>query len=151
MTLPDPATAPFVTFTLDGTRYALAIADVVEVTAAVPVTPVPGTADRLVGVTAWRGKTIPVLDPRARLKQGARTPDVMSRILVVGRPSPFGVLIGDPGRVVRASDLRPLDPGDPETPGVPGVTLARTADGVVRVLDPETVLGDVRTLVREHS
>jgi hypothetical protein len=74
----------------------------------------------------------------------------VTRILVVGRPSLFGVPIDDPGRVVRASDLRPVDPGDPEASEAAGLALARTADGMMRLLDPEEVLGDVRTLVRER-
>lgn len=143
-------TSPLVTFTLAGIRYAFEVREVVEVTGAVPVAPVPRTADRVVGVTAWRGKTIPVLDPRPRLKREARKPDVMSRILVVGRPSPFGVLIDDPGRVLRATDVHAVETHGPAS-GDPGVRLVRTPEGVVRVLDPEAVLGDVRTLVREKA
>jgi chemotaxis signal transduction protein len=145
-----PASVALVSFTLGGSRYAFAVGDVVEVTSAVPITPVPGTAARLVGVTAWRGRTIAVIDPRRRLKGEGRKPDVMSRILIVGRPSPFGVLIDDPGRVLRAADLRPIDAGDPEAPDAPDRALARTVDGLLRLLDPEEVLGDVRTLVRER-
>jgi len=141
-------TDPIVTFTLAGARYALPVRRVVEVTTAVPVTRVPGASSRLLGVTAWRGRTIPVLDPRPNLKRDPREPDVVSRILVVGHPSPFGVRIDDPGRVLRASDLRPLEPGDPEA-NAAGPDLVRTADGLVRLLDPEEVLGDVRTLIGE--
>jgi chemotaxis signal transduction protein len=140
---------PVVTFRLGNTVYGFPVGDVIEVTAAVPVTPVPGTAGRLVGVTAWRGRTIPVLDPRPNLKREAREPDVVSRILVVARPSPFGVRIDGPGRVLRASDLRPLKPGDPESHAPRDPALARAADEVIRLLDADEVLGDVRTLVGE--
>jgi purine-binding chemotaxis protein CheW len=146
---PAPLEA-LVSFTLGGTRYAFAVADVVEVTAVVPVTPIPGAAARLVGVTAWRGRTIPVLDPRRNLKRDGPKPDVVSRILVVGRPSPFGVLIDAPGRVLRPADLRPIDPGDSAERRHSGPKLASAADGVVRLLDPEAVLGDMRTLVKER-
>ena len=144
------APGALVSFTLGGVRFAFAVADVVEVTAVVPVTPVPGTARRLVGVTAWRGRTIPVVDPRRALKSEGRKPDVLSRILVVGRPSPFGVLIDAPGRVLREADLRAIESGEPADPRAAGPTLVRAADGLVRLLDPEAVLGDVRTLVRER-
>jgi chemotaxis signal transduction protein len=146
---PAPPEA-LVTFTLAGTRYAFAVADVVEVTAVVPVTPVPGTAARLVGVTAWRGRTIPVLDPRRNLKREGPEPDVLSRILVVGRPSPFGVLMDAPGRVLRPADLRPIQSGEPAEGRGSVPKLASAADGLVRLLDPEAVLGDVRTLVKER-
>ena len=142
-------TGPVVTFRLGGACYGFPLGDVVEVTVAVPVTPVPGTTCRLVGVTAWRGRTIPVLDPRPHLKREARESDVVSRILVVGRPSPFGVRIDDPGRVLRPSELHPLEPGDSEAHGAPALALVRTADGMVRLLDAVEVLGDVQTLVGE--
>lgn len=143
--------APLVTFTRDGVRYAFEVPDVIEVTALVPVTPVPRTGPRLLGVTSWRGRTIPVVDPRGHLKREAAKPDVKSRILVVGRPSPFGVAIDEPGRLLRSPDRHPVESVGREGPAAPGVRLVRTAEGLVRVLDPEAVLGDVRTLAGDHS
>lgn len=139
-----------VTFRLDGKEYGLDVQDVVEVTSARPVTPLPGTSDRVVGVTTWRGKTVPVLDPRRRLKRRAPAPELRSRLLVVGRPGPFALLIGEPGRVLPRGDLRPIERVgiDAERDG-DGVSIVATPGGLVRVLDPARILGDPRCLVKE--
>lgn len=144
-----PAAGPLVTFMVDGIRFALAVSDVIELTPLRNVTPVPATADRVAGVTAWRGKTIPVIDLRRYLKRPEPEPDVKSRLLIVGRPAPFGILIGEPGRILRESDRSAVDVADESDRSPESLSLIRTPEGVVRVLDPAQVLGEVRTLVRE--
>jgi chemotaxis signal transduction protein len=143
-------TGLFVTFRLDGAEYAFALTDVVELTRVLPITPVPRTADRVLGVATWRGKTIAVLDVAAYLKRRTRTPDAKGRLLVLGRPDPFAVLIGEPGRVLRAEDATPVDLAEGGGPGdAAGVSLVRTAAGLVRVVDPACLLGDPHTLLAE--
>ncbi|MGQ0720063.1 MAG: chemotaxis protein CheW [Candidatus Eiseniibacteriota bacterium] len=141
---------PFVTFRLDGAEYAFALTDVVELTRVLPITPVPRTADRVLGVATWRGKTIAVLDVAAHLKRRPRTPDARGRLLVIGRPDPFAVLIGEPGRLLRAEDATPVELPDAAGPGeTAGISLVRTAGGLVRVVDPACLLGDPPTLLAE--
>ena len=49
---------------LGGSRFAVAMADVAEVTALPPVTRLPGAPAWLAGVANWRGRMLPVLDIR---------------------------------------------------------------------------------------
>jgi purine-binding chemotaxis protein CheW len=49
---------------LGGSRFAVAMADVAEVTALPSVTRLPGAPVWLVGVSNWRGRMLPVLDIR---------------------------------------------------------------------------------------
>jgi purine-binding chemotaxis protein CheW len=49
---------------LGGSRFAVAMADVAEVTALPTVTRLPGAPAWLVGVANWRGRMLPVLDIR---------------------------------------------------------------------------------------
>jgi len=147
-----PTPGPFVTFRLDGQEYAFAAADVVEVLPARFVAPVPGTSRRVVGVTTWRGRAIPVLDLRRSLKREAPGPDVKGGLLVLRRPGPFGVLIGDPGRILWGVDIIAeesvgSDPGR-ET-GV--VRVLATSSGSVRLLDPVGILGEETSLLAENA
>jgi chemotaxis signal transduction protein len=146
------ASGSFVTFRLDGAEYAFALTDVVELTRVLPITPVPRTAARVLGVATWRGKTIVVLDVAAHLKRRVRTPDARGRLLVIGRPDPFAVLIGEPGRVLRAEDATPVElPDAAAASDAAGVSLVRTAGGLVRVVDPACLLGAPQTLLAEGS
>lgn len=148
-----PTPGPFVTFRLDGGEYAFAAADVVEMLAARSVTPVPGMAPRLAGVTTWRGRAIPVLDLRRCLKrEPSATDGKKRRLLVLRRPGPFAVLIGDPGRILWGGDIVAEEPApsDPEREaGV--VRVLRTASDRVRALDPERILGEERSLLTENA
>jgi purine-binding chemotaxis protein CheW len=49
---------------LGGSRFAVAMSDVAEVTALPPVTRLPGAPAWLAGVANWRGRMLPVLDIR---------------------------------------------------------------------------------------
>jgi chemotaxis signal transduction protein len=129
-----------VTFWLGDQEYAFEVTDVVEMTASPLVTRVPGAPARFAGVTNWRGRTIPVLNLRARLKLPDRPPDVKKRILVLDRPGPFGVLVERPGRILAASATHPYGatmtkPDDP-------IRLVRAEDGLVRILDPIRLFAD---------
>ena len=66
MTGPGPM---LVTFRLDRTDYAVPVSAVVELTPERDVAPVPGTSQVLSGVTAWRGRTIPVVDQLKVIKR----------------------------------------------------------------------------------
>lgn len=146
-------TAAVVTFRWGGADYAFEIADVVEVTPLADLTPLPGSSPRVAGVTTWRGRTIPVIDLAALLKPEEEAPDLRKRLLVLGRPGHFGVLIDEPGRVLSL-------PGIPE-PGLPGgdsrrggrweSSVVRGRHGSVSVLDPERVLGSSRELLGGES
>lgn len=71
MTSPHPplADAPqhWLSFQLDGGRYAVPLAQVSEVIRVGELTPVPGAASDLLGVRHLRGQIVAVLDGRRRL------------------------------------------------------------------------------------
>lgn len=65
----DPSAVPReaaggVLLRLGGSRFAVAMADVAEVTALPAVTRLPGAPAWLIGVANWRGRMLPVLDIR---------------------------------------------------------------------------------------
>jgi chemotaxis signal transduction protein len=72
---------------LGGSRFAVAMSDVAEVTALPSVTRLPGSPSWLVGVANWRGRMLPVIDirtlvgvPVTPLASSARLVVVMSGI-----------------------------------------------------------------------
>ena len=137
--------ASLVTFWLGETEYGFDVADVVEMVAATHVTPVPGMAASIVGVTNWRGKTVPVLDLGALLKVEHRSPDVKKRLLVLKHPGPWSVLVERPGRIVAPGGWEPVDAARPETDReTVRPRLVRTAEGVVQILDAARLLDSGR-------
>ena len=131
-----------VTFELGEGWYAFDVADVVEVARPGPLTPLPGTSDCLAGVVAWRGRTIPVLELGALLKLEGASPDVKRKLIVLGRPSPFGVLVDRPGDLLDPTGTEDVEmPAGRPTDGIgKTLTIVRAELGLVRVLDPEGIL-----------
>jgi chemotaxis-related protein WspB len=77
----------FLLFDLDGERYALDAAEIVEVLALAPVRPIPGTPAWIAGVFEHRGEPLPVIDvPHLALGRAARR--LRSTRLVVVRYEP---------------------------------------------------------------
>ena len=135
-----------VTFRVGDSLYGFDVGDVVEVAATGEITPVPGTSERVAGVTSWRGRTIPVLRLAEDLKREAAGPDQKCRLLVLSRPGAFAIRVDAPGQIVR--EWTPVD--SPDRGVEQGMTrlLARVDDDLVRVLDPRRVVGDPATLLR---
>jgi chemotaxis signal transduction protein len=136
-----------VTFWLGENEFAFDLADVVEMTLAQDLTHLPGTTPRVAGVTTWRGRTIPVIDLRALLKLEDSPPDVKKRLLVLDRPGPFAVLVERPGRILAAGETSPVAADDEEGARSLMVSLARTDQGLVRILDPARLVGDDQDLL----
>jgi chemotaxis signal transduction protein len=136
----DLAARPLVTFWLGATEYAFDAFDVTEMTAGASVTPIPRTSGGVAGVTAWRGQTIPVVNLRSVLKVEGRAPDEKMRLLVLGRPGPFGVLVDRGGQVLRPGNCGEVEL-DEDHPGGTGLLgIVRTQRGFLRVLDAAAVL-----------
>jgi chemotaxis signal transduction protein len=130
-----------VTFRWDGEPWALDVGDVIEIVAARAVTRLPGSSQRLLGLVAWRGRTLPVVIPRA-LKEGRPGPDVKRRLLVLGRPAPFAVPLDEAGRVAVADP-----PGEGESENGPV-----RVDGLqVTLIDPEDLLANEPSLVAPQA
>ncbi|MEZ5065251.1 MAG: chemotaxis protein CheW [bacterium] len=133
-----------VTFRVGDTDWAVDVDTVLEVTTASSVTPVPGTARRVLGVTSWRGRTLPVLRLAEDLKDCGSAPDQRCRLLVLRWPGPFALRVDSPGQIVRTWE--PLEreslPGETEV-----LELVRVDGRLVRVLDVPRVVADPRALL----
>ncbi|MEX2601698.1 MAG: chemotaxis protein CheW [Balneolaceae bacterium] len=57
----------FIHFLLGEDEYAIRILDVQEIITPLPITPVPGTPDSILGVVNLRGKIVPMMDLRRTL------------------------------------------------------------------------------------
>jgi purine-binding chemotaxis protein CheW len=131
-------------FELADRRYGLPAADVRELVRAVAVRPLPGAPPAVEGVINVRGRVVPVLDVRARLRLPAK-PLEPSDHLIIARAGERLVAL----RVDRATDLVRVDAGDVEevrdlVPGLESVGwVARLPDDVLLVHDLGTFLSQV--------
>jgi hypothetical protein len=134
-----------VTFRAAGDLWAVDVRDVLEIVPLGPITRVPGTPPRIAGITGWRGRTIPLLSLAAALKRREESPDVRRRVLVLGRPEPFGLLVDRSERIVGPNEWeRPAggEVGDLDPDGLgPAAGLAHTVDGLARILAPDRLVG----------
>ena len=64
-------------------RYALAMSSVAEVVAVPAVTRIPGAPEWLAGVVNWRGRVLPVIDPRSLLGADRNSLPTSARLLVL--------------------------------------------------------------------
>lgn len=101
------------------------------------LTPLPGAAAPVVGVTGWRGEVLTLLDLRAALGMTAGDPGELGRVIVLGGARPaFGVLAHELHEVVKLQASELVEPAEPSASGlVRGVTRA----GLV-LLDAERLL-----------
>ena len=135
------APSSVVTYRWEGEEWAFELSDVVEVVGARPVTPVPGMDPRVLGIVTWRGRTLPVVVPRA-LKDSPGAPDLKKRLLVLRRPGTFAVPVDEPGRVIDAGQAEVVDlPKGSDGASSDGLRLLRLEGRLVRVLDPRSLVG----------
>jgi len=100
----------------------------------------PGAPPGVLGVMDLRGEMIPMLDLEARLPAGAGRPGIDHRVVVIDVGIPLAVVVS------RVEDIEPTLPDTfrpakgrlPE--GVPLLGVARTAHGLVPVIDPASLL-----------
>jgi purine-binding chemotaxis protein CheW len=74
-----------IVFELAGERYAVETRYAVEVVGRAEVALMPGAEPPLVGITAWRGELLPVLDVRWILRLPTASPDQPALLLVLGQ------------------------------------------------------------------
>jgi purine-binding chemotaxis protein CheW len=100
----------------------------------------PGAPPGVLGVMDLRGEMIPILDLEARLPAGASKPSVNHRIVVIDIGIPLAIV------VTKVEDIELTVPDAfrsargnlPE--GVPIMGIARTATGLIPVIDPASLL-----------
>lgn len=125
---------------LDGVRYALPLAEVVEVLPAAAVVPLPGAPEVVEGLLNVRGTPVPVVDLRARTGLPGRTAapgDHLVACQVRGRVVAARVDRAEEVVSVDSDDLRAIDEVAAAS-HLAGVT--RTADGLLLVYDVASFL-----------
>lgn len=140
------------TFRCGGELYGLSIHDLAEITKPMTTTPVPRTAEFVVGIGNVRGTVIPMIDLAQRLRLRGN-PSPATRVLIVNHADEQYGLVVDGVR-----DVVPIPPEAFEPP--PGAlggaragfiaALARHGDEILIILDLAVVL-DVRDFVRGES
>jgi purine-binding chemotaxis protein CheW len=131
-------------FELATQRFALAVADVVEVVQAVAVRSLPNAPPVVEGVINLRGEVLPVLDIRARFGLAPKAVEVSDHFLIV-RAGPRRVVL----RVDRALTLHMLPALGIEQAinlprGLPHIAgIAMLADELVLVHDLRAFLSDL--------
>ena len=108
----DPAVLQqLLTFSLDGSPYALPVERVREIVRLRPITPVPRMPDDVLGVISLRGEIVQVVDPRRRLGLVPGRSDRSARIVIVlGEDGQFwGLLVDSVTEVLSVTEdaLRP--------------------------------------------
>lgn len=148
-----PEATQYVVFRLGKEEYAFDIASVREIRDLEQVAKVHRSPSYIEGVMNLRGKLVTVIDLRKRLNIEARTPDDLSKIVVVEAPdSPVGFLVDEVTEVVR------VGPGDIEpapTYVADGLDaeyvrgIAKLNDRLITIVDPIKILdlspGDERS------
>jgi purine-binding chemotaxis protein CheW len=128
-------------------RYAVDAAAVLQVTPLRDLTPLPGAALPLLGVTYWRGQVLTVFDLRGPLGVRVRGLTDMGKLIVLDGPHhDFGIL-ADRVPDMRLVDVGALRPAEARA-GRDGALLRGMTDDAVLVIDAATLL---RTFGAAHS
>ena len=133
-------------FLLGNEEYVVPVDRVREVLTPKEITPVPHTADYLVGVCSLRGTVMPVVDLNRRLGIAASTKDEKSRIIVVslGQDDQVGLFVDRVRGVVRflSSAVRPAPETVAQGAGAEFLKgIARKDDQLYILLDVEKAIG----------
>lgn len=130
----------YLTFTLSGERYGISIALVQEVVGMLAIAPVPNTPRFVLGVINLRGRIVPLIDLRRKLKMPASETRSDACILILKVPIKDGVF--SMGMTVDAvHEIRQVEQQDISLPPNFGVKLSTDyLDGVVKVGDEQAIL-----------
>jgi purine-binding chemotaxis protein CheW len=124
-----------------GSTHALPLAVVEKVELAAEITFVPEAPPAMLGALDWRGKVIPVLSMRRRLKAPERDILPNDRIIVMRIDSRFAALVVDEVIGVRQKARKAFIGAVEITEGLEGVIGAeRTEDGIVLIHDMRSYL-----------
>ena len=139
--------AQFLTFLLNGEEYGVDILRVQELKAWTSVTPLPNTAEWVLGVINLRGLIVPIVDLRRRFRlpqiaYGATTVVIVLKVEAADRTRVMGVVVdavSDVYNVSAAERKAPPDVGGGSSDFVQG--LATVGDKMVILLDIDGLLG----------
>lgn len=126
---------------LDGLRVALPLPVVERVVHAVYVTPLPDAPDLVLGLINVRGRIIPVVNLRRRLRLAERPMALTDRLVVVHTARRPLALLADSASEVREIPEPLLVPAEEILPGLESIVgVARLDDGLLLVQDPDRFL-----------
>lgn len=141
---PVDATSRWLTFSLDGVRYAVEVARVQEILRPRPLTPLPGAQAWIAGVMNLRGAIVPVLCLHRLLGSAPAEITEDSRILVTDvTGESVGFQVDAVGGVWHAPDrlFESAPPVGDTRRTLPVGGVFQRADGVVLALDVAAVIG----------
>ena len=130
----------YMTFTLSNECYGIEIALLEEVIGELPITPIPNTPSFIKGVINLRGRIVPVIDLRIKLKMKLVELGRESCILVLKIPVRNGVF--NMGMLVeQVHDIRDIDAKHISEPPNFGVKVNTSfLDGVVKEDEKQAIL-----------
>jgi purine-binding chemotaxis protein CheW len=79
----DTLVNKYLIFTIDKEEYGIEITHILEIIGIQPITPVPDVESYVRGVTNLRGKIVPVIDARLKLKKDFRQYDDRTCIIII--------------------------------------------------------------------
>lgn len=139
-------------FQIDDRRYGLRASDLVEVTRAVEVVPLPKAPPIVEGIVDFHGTLVPVVDVRARFGHAPREIDP-SQHMIVARAAGRSIAF----LVDATLDLLSLADADIVAPdavwrGVPYVAgIAKTRDGVLVIQDLHAFLSQAESALLDAA
>ena len=130
----------YMTFTLSGECYGISISMLEEVIGEVPITPIPNTPSFISGVINLRGRIIPVIDLRVKLRMKVLELGKESCILILRIPVREGVF--NMGILVeQVDDIRKIESNQISQPPHFGVKVnTMFLDGIVKDGDEQALL-----------
>lgn len=126
---------------LDDLRLALPLACVERTERAVAVSRLPAAPEIVLGVIDVRGRIVPVIDLRARLRLPPRALGVGDRMVVATTPRRAVAMVADAVEGVVECDAATLVAADAVVPGLDFVKgIARRDDGLILIHDLDRFL-----------
>jgi purine-binding chemotaxis protein CheW len=130
-------------FSLAEARYGVETRHVREVARLTNITPIPGGADAVIGVTSVRGEILPVIDPRVVF--GGKARGLTARLVLCGEQRAEFCMLADHAHEVSTVPLAEIFKAPSSVSGSDRRECVRglTADGLV-IIDAAALLGDER-------
>lgn len=137
----EPRATRVVTFLLDGSRYAVALAAAERVHGMVAVSPVPGAPPVVWGAINLEGRVVPVVDLRRRLRLPPHAYGLSAHLLIVQTPRRKLAVPADEVLGVTGIDPAAITPADAVIPGLGRVAgIAALPEGILFIYDIEAFL-----------
>ncbi|MFA9378395.1 MAG: chemotaxis protein CheW [Lachnotalea sp.] len=140
----DTQKGKYLTFSLGNEFYGIDIMYVTEIVGIQPITVVPELPDFIKGIINLRGKIIPVMDARLKLKKEPMAYNDRTCIIVIDvLELSIGVIVDAVAEVLNISDENIVPPPNLNTSGRKYIkSIGKSNDNVTLILDCEKLLND---------